>query len=74
MKNDTFHIRSYGRAELAQAYSPDLSPMAAWRRLCQWIDRYPGLADRLRTLGYRTGQRSWTPAQVEAIVGALGEP
>ncbi len=69
-----FRIRSYGRTELAQAYSPDLSPTAAWRRLDQWISRYPGLMAQLRALGYREGQRSWTPAQVDAIVGALGEP
>lgn len=73
-ETDTFHIRSYGRTELALAYSPDLSPMAAWRRLDQWIVRYPGLSAHLSSIGYRTGQRAWTPAQVKAIVEALGEP
>lgn len=69
-----FRTRAYGRTELAQLYSPSLAPGAAWRRLAEWIDHYPGLRERLAALGYRPGSRSWTPAQVEAIVEAIGEP
>ena len=69
-----FRIRAYGRTELAQEYNPHLAPSTAWHRLKDWIDRSPGLASRLRELGYTDKARSWTPAQVSAIVSALGEP
>lgn len=69
-----FTIRSYGRTELALLYSPQISPDAAWRKLHRWIDRYPGLTDRLRALGYDGHTRSFTSQQVRAIVDALGEP
>ena len=78
MSNETsikdFRIRAYGRTELAQEYNPHLAPSTAWHRLKDWIDRYPGLAAHLRELGYADKSRSWTPAQVAAIVKALGEP
>lgn len=74
MQRRTFTIRKYGRMELAQFYSPDIQPESAWVRLKQWIDLNPGLADRLRALGYDSRLRSFTPAQVQAIVDALGEP
>ena len=35
---ETFKIRTYGRTELAQLYSPGLCPQAAFRKLNQWID------------------------------------
>lgn len=69
-----FRVKAYGRTELAQLYSPTLAPGAAWRRLAEWIDRYPGLTVRLAASGYRPGSRSWTPAQVAMIVEAIGEP
>ena len=78
MSNETsikdFRIRAYGRTELAQEYNPHRAPSTAWHRLKDWIDRYPGLAAHLRELGYTDKSRSWTPAQVAAIVKALGEP
>lgn len=68
-----FRIRAYGRTELAMVYCPELTPCSAYRKLRQWINRSPGLADRLRRLG--DGQaRTWTPAEVREIVDALGEP
>lgn len=72
--SDNFRIRAYGRTELAQRYNPHLAPSTAWHRLKSWIDRYPGLPARLRSLGYTEKARTWTPAQVDAIVDALGEP
>ena len=69
-----FQIREYGRAELAQAYSPNIAPMSAWKRLKTWIGRFPGLEERLRQVGYDGNQRNFTPQQVQAIVDALGEP
>jgi hypothetical protein len=73
-KQTDFRIRSYGRTELAQLYNPCLTPKAAYRKLVGWIDHYPGLAVRLAELGKLPGSRSYTPAQVREIVGALGEP
>ncbi len=69
-----FRTSAYGRTELAQLYSPSLAPSAAWQRFDQWIDRYPGLRERLAASDCHTGSRSWTPAQVAMIVEVLGEP
>lgn len=68
-----FRIRAYGRTELAEAYSPGISPEAAWRKLRRWIGRVPGLEDRLREQG-AASSRHFTPAAVRLIVEALGEP
>ncbi len=70
----TFKIRSYGRTELAQLYSPSMCPQAAYRKLSRWIDLYPHLREDLDALGSLPGSRCYTPAQVRLIVGALGEP
>lgn len=69
----TFTFRAYGRTELALIYSPELTPGSAWRRLKTWIHRYPGLEDHLASLS-EGAQRIWTPAQVHAIIDAIGEP
>ena len=75
MKNTDFKIREYGRTELAQMYSPDITPESAWRKLKEWFIFYPGLTDDLIRLGYRPGkQRIFTPAQVRLIIDAIGEP
>ena len=71
---NSFVIRTYGRTELAQLYSPDLCPEAAYRKLKNWIDLYPGLRDGLSALGGSSHSRSYPPAQVKLIVAALGEP
>lgn len=71
---EQFEIREYGRMELAQAYCPDIQPESAWRKLKAWIALRPGLSDRLRELGYNGHTRSFTPAQVQAIVEGIGEP
>lgn len=71
---NTFVIRAYGRTELAQIYSPNLCPESAFRKLKHWIDLSPGLRDRLEALGGSSRSRTYTPAQVEQIVAALGEP
>lgn len=74
MDNGTFKLREYGRMELAQAYCPDIAPESAWKKLRSWIELSPGLAERLRALGYDGHTRSFTPAQVRLIVDAIGEP
>ena len=58
-----FTIRAYGRMELAQLYSPELTDIAAYRKMKKWIERCPGLQ-----------HRSYTPLEVRVIVDALGEP
>ena len=69
-----FEIRQYGRTELALCYSPNIGKEAAWRKLRDWMERFTGLTDSLRNLGYDGSQRSFTPRQVRIIVEALGEP
>ena len=55
-------------------YCPELCPQAAFRKLNQWIDLYPNLREELLALGLSPKSRTYTPAQVGLIVGALGEP
>ena len=69
-----FRVKEYGRTELALLYCPDITPDAAWRKLRQWIHRFPGLEESLAAHGYTHRCRSFTPAQVRLIVEALGEP
>lgn len=69
-----FRIQEYGRTELAQMYCPDIAPESAWKKLKSWIALHPGLPERLQSLGYNGRTRCFTPAQVEAIVSAIGEP
>lgn len=69
-----FILRSYGRTELALLYNPDMSPEGAYRRLRKWISVYPNLENELMRRGKRPKARVYTPAQVQAIVDALGEP
>lgn len=71
---ETFKIRTYGRTELAQLYFPDLCPQAAFRKLNQWIDFHPTLRIELRALVPSDKVRTYTPAQVQLIYHALGEP
>ena len=68
-----FKIRAYGRMELAQLYSPELTGIAAYRKMNKWIVRCPGLQERLSDLGYQPQHRSYTPLEVRAIVDALGD-
>lgn len=71
---EVFKIRTYGRTELAQTYFPDLCPQAAFRKLNQWIDFHPTLRGELYALVPSDKVRTYTPAQVQLIYNALGEP
>ena len=42
-----FTIRAYGRMELASLYSPELTDIAAYRKMKKWILLCPGLLQRL---------------------------
>lgn len=67
-------IRSYGKAELAQLYSPYITPSAARKKLRFWIGLQPKLLQALQEIGYTESAKSFTPAQVRLIVEAIGEP
>ncbi len=71
---NTFKIRTYGRMELAQMYSPDLTSRSAWRKFKSWLYLSPGLMLHLYESGYKKGIRTFTAKQVEMIVNAIGEP
>ena len=60
--------------ELAGLYCSTILPESAWKKFRKWMAIYPGLMDRLAAMGYSDHCRSLTPAQVQAIVDALGEP
>lgn len=66
--------RTFGRTELAQLYSPDLTAEAAWKKLKRWIALNGDLTARLTELGYTPSQRSFTPKMVACIFHYLGEP
>lgn len=69
-----FKVRAYGRTELALKYSPAITPKAALRKLNRWIALAPDLESRLRAMGFTPANRSYTPAEVSAIIEVLGEP
>ena len=71
---ENFEIRTYGRTELALCYFPDLNPQVAYRKLQYWIDYYPHLREQLEKMGSGLSCRTYMPAQVQLIVGAIGEP
>lgn len=69
-----FVLRVYGRTELACLYCPNITPGAAWRKLKLWIDTNQELTVHLHRLGYDGRRRSFTIAQVRAIIRLLGDP
>ncbi len=71
---ERFQVRTYGKSELAQAYCPEITPVAARRKLMYWISLQPELVRSLRAIGFQERAKCFTPAQVRLIVDALGEP
>ena len=72
---DTFEIRPYGKGELAMAYTHgQMSPRASRDWLNREIAQFPGLLDDLIRVGYRSGCRLITIAQLRLIIAAIGEP
>ena len=63
-----FKIRAYGRMELAQLYSPELTGIAAYRKMNKWIVRCPGLQERLSDLGYQPQHRSYLQRSVRTVL------
>lgn len=72
--DSVFRIKAYGRTELALRYFPELLPSSAWHKLKSWIEGCKGLMPRLQELGYDAKRRTFTPAEVKAIVEYLDEP
>ena len=71
---ENFEIRTYGRTELALCYFPDLNPQVAYRKLQYWLASSPRLREQLEGVGSGLSCRTYMPAQVQLIVGAIGEP
>ena len=71
---ERFVIKSYGIGELASYYSPGVTVGAARRKLMNWISLQPQLQLTLESMGFDHKVRCFTPAQVRAIIDALGEP
>lgn len=67
-------VKPYYKRELAQAYAPDISPVAALNRLAQWIKLNALLSEALRETGYRMRQQVFTSRQVELIFRYIGRP
>ena len=67
-------LRAYGKAELAQLYSPGASRASALRLLNKYLHAADGLLDALQRTGYTRGSRHFTRYQVRLIFEYLGEP
>ena len=67
-------LRAYGKAELAQLYSPGASRASALRLLNKYLHATDGLLDALQRTGYTRGSRHVTRYQVRLIFEYLGEP
>ena len=67
-------LRAYGKAELAQLYSPGASRASALRLLNKYLHATDGLLEALERTGYTRGSRHFTRYQVRLIFEAIGEP
>ena len=71
---EPFIIRSYGKAELAHLYNPEMPVAAAMRKMRYWIQRNPELYKAMYQAGEARGDHRYTHRQVRLIVGILREP
>ena len=69
-----FHLRTYGKAELALLYQPYSTPESAVKTLNRWINGCPLLLQELKSLNYKPRRHTFLIPEVEAIVKHLGEP
>ena len=67
-------LRAYGKAELAQLYSPGASRASALRLLNKYLHQTEGLLPALQRTGYTRGSRHFPRYQVRLIFEYLGEP
>ena len=72
---NTFEIRSYTKKELALLYFPTATnPHTAVNHLMSWIRRCTPLHEELHRMIMITTPKCFTPREVKAIVGYIGEP
>lgn len=69
-----FVLRAYTKAELAQLYSPTLSPELALQKLYRWIRKNAELTGALTQAGYNKYRHSFLKSEVRLIVRYMGEP
>ena len=70
-----FEIRSYTKKELALLYFPTATnPHTAVNHLMSWIRRCTPLHEELHRMGMMKTAKCFTPREVKAIVGYIGEP
>lgn len=67
-------VKPYYKRVLAQAYAPDISPVAALNRLALWIKLNEPLSKALLETGYNLHRQVFTSRQVELIFRYLGRP
>ncbi|WP_321424522.1 DUF4248 domain-containing protein [uncultured Bacteroides sp.] len=73
-KLSEFKVRSYGKADLALMYNPEMCVREALRTLMRWIVRNERLYRDLMELGYKKSCKILTPLEVAVITRYLGEP
>jgi hypothetical protein len=69
-----FKVKSYGKAELAMLYNPQMCVKEALRTLTRWMVRNEQLYRELLAIGYRKTCKILTPKEVAVITHYLGEP
>ena len=67
-------VKPYYKRDLAVAYAPDITPVAALNRLASWIHHHKVLYRALADSGYADRQRMFNSVQVELIFRYLGRP
>lgn len=70
----SFRIKTYGYAELAQYYMPTVTKKSASVQFRRWILKNKDLQENLKKSGFIPGQRILTPLQVRIIIAHFGEP
>ena len=67
-------VKPYYKRDLAVAYAPDITPVAALNRLSSWVHHHKVLYRALADSGYTDRQRMFNSVQVELIFRYLGRP
>lgn len=67
-------VKPYYKRDLAVAYAPDITPVAALNRLSSWVHHHKVLYRALADSGYTDRQRMFNSVQVGLIFRYLGRP
>lgn len=73
-KEEEFRIRVYLKTELAQLYSPHLTPEAALRKMQKWIRHNVPLHEELYSGKEGKNEQAFSKRQVEILVKYLDPP